>query len=712
MNQEGWFIIDEEGGRLPLIGASLRVTAAGGLAEVVLEQRFANPRPTPLTVIYSFPLPLDAAVAGFSFTIGDRRIAGELEGRQAARERFEQALLEGRSAGLVDQDRSTLFTQELGNIPAGAEVTATLVIEQRLRWLEEGQWEWRFPTAAGPRFQRADDAPGGDLAIARGPLPVRLQLALDLRDPGAAPESPSHRLRSSHGAVSFADAAGVPLDRDVVVRWTATPDARLERARPAAGAVAYGLLTVVPPRGERRPLPRDLIVLLDTSGSMSGAPLQQARAIIAALLDGLAPDDRFELVAFAREVRRFGPEPLPVAARGEALAWLGALEAGGGTEMRRGIEEALRPLRPDSQRQVVLVTDGLIGGEPGVVKAIAERLPAGACLHTVGVGSAPNRSLTGPAARVGRGLEVVVGLGEDVERAAQRLVARTSAPLVLDLSLGGSALVEHAPRRLPDLFAGSPALIGLCLRPEGGTLVVSGRTAAGPWRQTLAVPATAAGEGRPGVAHLFGREQIEDLETRLAAGETPGPLERQIEQLALALGLSSRFTSWVAVHEEARQPGGPIHRVRMPQQLPHGMSIEAAGLRRAPALLMRPVRPLLVASPATVVRGFVPPHDQLAGGPARPAAGMVSLPEERVLTGVARVTAEGLVVRLASGEALACGPETLVELLDERGGASPGRVLRVSEGESLEIVLALDPARPPPRALLIGEGARRVRVLL
>jgi Ca-activated chloride channel family protein len=730
--KEGWLIAPDDGTELPLVGARLRATARGGLAEVVLEQRFRNPRPTPLTVLYTFPLPLDAAVAGFAFTIGDRRIVGELERRQDARARFEEALLEGKTAALLDEDRPTLFRQELGNIPPGAEVTALLTIDQRLAWVDEGQdegvWEWRFPTAAGPRYTRDGDGDGaGDVdGLSSDALPARLALELSI-DEGAVPESPSHRLLVADGRVAIEPTA---LDRDLVVRWRARREPGLEGAR--RGDESCGLLTVVPPAaGQRAPLPRDLVVLLDTSGSMTGEPLRQARAVVAALLDGLGERDTLEMIAFAREPQRWRAGPLAVTAdvRGDARAWLAALEAGGGTEMRRGIEEALRPLRPDSQRQVVLVTDGLIGGEMAVVRSVAEGLPAGARLHTVGVGSAVNRSLTGPASRAGRGVEVVVGLGEDAERAARRLVARTAAPLVVDVTLSGTALRHHAPARLPDLFAGAPLLITLALRPEGGTLAVEGRSASGRWHQTLSVPPIAPGAGRAAVVNLYGRERIEDLETRLAAGDGQEPLEREIERLGLELGISTRLTSWVAVGETTTARGGPIHRVRMPQQLPHGMSVDALGLRRGgdgraitttmTAMVAMP-SPRMLEPPATfVVRGFVPPRAQL-GGPPSPAPTVLSgpsWPSERMLNAVSSTEGDVLVVRfLVEGGALVWPGQ--IELVGAHGETRQALVLEsplpgiLDDGVPVELRLAVDPALPVPRALLISQGRERVRVLL
>ncbi len=176
------------------------------------------------------------------------------------------------------------------------------------------------------------------------------------------------------------------------------------------------------------------------------------------------------MIEFGDRPRRWktGSTIADAANRKHALAWLRSLGASGGTEMTAGILEALSTLRPDAQRQVVLVTDGQIGYEQEVLSQICARLPAHSRLHVVGVGSAVNRSLTRPAARAGGGVEVVVGIDEDAERAAARIVRRTARPLVTDLHIEGSALVEHAPQRGADLFAGAPAFVSLQLRAEGG----------------------------------------------------------------------------------------------------------------------------------------------------------------------------------------------------------------------------------------------------
>jgi Ca-activated chloride channel homolog len=614
----GGRLVTADGRTLPLRGVTLRADARGGVARVVLEQRFANLYQEPLAVTYLLPLPADGAVSSFAFTIGERRIVGEVDRRAAARERFEEAIASGRSAALVEQERSSLFTQEIGNIPPGAEVVAELTIDQKLLWLDEGAWEWRFPTVAMPRYQgaagRVADAARISVDVADAPLSARARLSLTIADrivAGRRAESPSHALRAApDGTVELVAEEGARLDRDVVVRWavaTATPGVTLDVARPADGKPhagrGYGLLTLVPSAraASATAVARDLCLLIDTSGSMSGEPLAQACRVLEAMVDTLSDGDSLEMIEFSNAPRRWKKKPVRTDAktRAEARKWLRALAASGSTEMRHALAEALAPLRDESQRQIVLVSDGAIGFESEIVADIGKRLPRASRLHTVGVGSAVNRSLTGPAARAGRGVEVVIGLGEDPERAARRICARTAAPLVVDLVLEGSALIEHAPTRLPDLFAGAPALIAVALRPEGGELVARGRTAAGEWRQRIAVAPVAAGSGAGGVVALFGREAVEDLETRLCAGEDAATIDAAIERVGLEFQIATRVTSWVAVSESPMvDPTAPTRKERLPHELPYGVSVDGVGLRHGMPAPMQAAAPSLMRTRA------------------------------------------------------------------------------------------------------------------
>lgn len=643
----GGRLVSIDGRTLPLTGASLVADAKAGVVQVKLSQTFHNPHAEPLRVTYSLPLPADGAVSGFSFTIGDQRIVGEVDTKKQARQRFEDAVLEGRTAAILDQERTSLFTQEVGNVPPRLSVVCEVTIDQKLAWLADGFWEWRFPTVVAPRYLgqpgRVADHAKVTVDVADQAMPVKLSLGMTIRDrlaDGFRPESPSHPMHTVRGLastdVTFAD-DGVSLDRDVVVRWKAAQlkiGVELDVARPGKGPASehsFGLLTLVPPAVEAKmnAVSRDLIVLLDTSGSMSGLPLDQARRFTAALIDTLQDHDTLELIEFSSSPRRWKSQPVSATPsnRKEAQSWLSKLRASGGTEMASGIIEALSPLRQEAMRQVVLITDGLIGSEHEVLTAISQRLPSGSRVHTIGVGSGVNRSLTQPAARAGRGVELVMGLGEDVEVAIRRLLARTTAPLITDVELTGDALVMSAPQRLPDVYSGSPALLSMKLKASGGTLIVRGRTAAGDFEETVQVKALDRAEGSRAVSTLFARELVEDLETQRIV--EPG---RQVDAAVQALGLdfqiSTRLTSWVAISEQMTvDPRLPRRNVTQPHELAFGMSAEGLGLRGGSAAPVAAAPAMLRMSPAA--RPMMASKTLAGGGPRKEEAEKAASTESR-----------------------------------------------------------------------------------
>ena len=628
---------------LPLRGTAVSCRAGAGIARVVLAQTFANPHAEALHVTYTFPLPADAAVSGFQFRIGDKVIVGDIDKKRAARERFEEAVLAGQTAAILEEDRSSLFSQEIGNVPPGAEVVVEIALDMKLRWQGDGMWERRFPLAAAPRYLGASghvaDAKKIAFDVAES-MPVRASLSMTVSDAvasGRSPESPSHPLSCAASAGGFDVMLGggnaATLDRDVVVQWPVSSGkigVSCEVAGPREGrlADAHALLTIVPPHksAQAKPVKRDVTFLLDTSGSMGGAPIDQAKRIVLAMLDGLGDDDRFEMIEFSNQPRRYKLKfsAATRAEKAEAAKWIRSLRASGGTEMLEGILEALRPSAERKARassQVVLITDGLIGFEQEIVAAILQLLPGDARLHTVGVGSSVNRSLTGPAARAGKGIEVVLGLADDPERAAMRLRARSDAPIVVDVEASGDALLETAPMKVPDLFAGAPVLLSARVRARGGEIVLRGKHAEGTWEERITLKPGDFGSGNDAVVTLFGREAVEDAEMRLAAGENKARIDGVIEALGLAYKISTRLTSWVAIDPSASvDPRDPSRRANVPQALAHGLSAEGVGLRNGAT----PPPAMGYGAPALNAPAFAPAFARRAGG-AIPGAGRARL---------------------------------------------------------------------------------------
>ncbi|WP_419190936.1 VIT domain-containing protein [Saltatorellus ferox] len=606
----GAALVSTEGQSLPLGETRIETEAQGGIARVKLVQSFVNTGSEPLRVSYLLPLPEKAAVSGFSFELDGQVTRGVVQTREDARANFEEALLEGRSAAILEEESSTLFRQEVGNVPAGAEIVVTVELDQKLIWqAAAGAWEWRFPTVVAPRYQRPEipDAEVERVKVQVADLPAgehlgtRARLDLRIRDERSGEvASPSHRFRVSDlsGAagtgVSFLDAegeggAGVPLDRDIVLRWpvaAAAPGVSLsvESAKVGEASGLYGLLTLVPPAQPKRTIPRDLIVLLDTSGSMSGEPLAQAVAVVSALIDSLGEDDRLELLEFSSSVSRWkrGARQATPRKRASAKRWLQSLQASGSTDMHGAILESLSLLGPESQRQVLVVTDGLIGGEKQLVHDVVKRLPAACRVHTLGIGHGVNRTLTAGAALAGRGVEQIVAPGEDPSSATRELLASMNQPILVDLKISGGAVRETAIGPM-DVYAGTPSLIPVRLETDAkgrpkGKIVIEGRTADGVWKRTLDVSAAAAGSGAN--AALFARERVQQLETFDFRARSSTATDAEIERLGLDYQIATRRTSWVAISEARTvDPNEPTRSVEMPHELGAGLSAEGLGLR-------------------------------------------------------------------------------------------------------------------------------------
>jgi len=582
----GCELVTADGRTLALTAASLRVDARGGIARCVLEQRFENKFDERLHVTYRMPLPADGAVSGYAFTIGDRVVRGVVDRKQKARERFERAIASGHTAALLEQERADIFTQSLGNIPPGEAITVAIEIDQRLVWLPEGEWELRFPTVIGPRYigtaDTMNDARATHVKVTTEPLGVHVSAHIAIGDAitgGRRATSPTHSLTKDDGGLSLG--GGVRLDRDIVVRWPVaapSPGLSLAIARPAKGDESFGLLTIVPPARDAKatPVARDLIVLLDTSGSMDGGPLEKAKQVVALLIDSLEERDRFELIEFNYQPTRYqdAPEHATAAAKKAAIKWVASRRADGGTEMRAGVLEALKTLRIGAQRQIVVVTDGYVGGEHQILVALQQRLPASCRLHVLGVGSAVNRSLAIALARVGRGAEVILGIDEDAERGAKRLLDRTTLPMLTNVTISGDALVAQAPEQMPDVFEGSPCLAALMLSTEGGEIIVRGETASGAWEQRTRVQPLRSGDGNQGIVALYGRERVADLEARTMLD----PADGQIEEVGLRFQIATRLTSWIAV-DETRVVTGTERTQNVPQELPYGTKAQSFGLR-------------------------------------------------------------------------------------------------------------------------------------
>lgn len=549
----------------------VHLAVTGVVAEVEVRQRFRNDTTRWLEGDYTFPLPVDAALAGMTLEIGERRIEGEIREREAAREAYEAARAEGRRTSLVGQEAGNLFRTRVANVGPGEEVGVTLRYTELLGYRDE-HFSLRFPTTLTPRYGEGGAGPA-DQSV--GPL----TLTVDLRPgvPTAYVEAPHHDVRVERRGEAFritlAEGATAP-DRDFELVW-----APLLGQAPRAALMTqehegdrYGLLLFVPPQPEfRTPRARELILVIDRSGSMGGEPIRQARESLRLAVGSLDERDRFNVIAFASDVDRLFPAPVPAipANIGRAIAWLDRLSADGGTDMAPALAAATAGRPPEGTvRQIVFVTDGAVGGERQLFAQIARDL-GDARLFTVGIGAAPNAYFMRKAAEFGRGSYSYVGSEAQVAERMDALLSRLEHPLLTDLCADWPGAAEAYPPQLPDLYRGEPLVVAVRLgAATKGPIRLCGRLEDGWWEETLE-----PGDAHPGfaVATLWARRKVEGLMDDLVLGADPEAVRAEVVRLALAHRLVTRFTSLVAVDRTpARSAAAAQARIRFGHAAPSG----------------------------------------------------------------------------------------------------------------------------------------------
>ena len=628
------------------VGTEILARVTGHTGRIEVTQRFTNPRDEWVEGLYVFPLPSDAAVDSLEMQVGDRVIRGEIQPREQARETYEKARDAGRRASLVEQERPNLFTTSVANIPPGGEITVRIAYLTVIPW-RDARYTLKLPLAVTPRF--SPDMPLDTPLDAAAPLAAlraraanqwleatttpervgpavqeaRIEVELNAGLPLAQLESRSHEIAVEAGGAGAGGrqvlAAAAPMDRDFELSWTPVlaPDTQAALYTETFGGEAYVLLLLVPPAWGLSPgqsPPRDVIFIIDTSGSMGGPPMEQAKRALALGITRLGPQDRFNVIEFNSKARALFRAPMPLDAntRRTAQRFVAGLEANGGTHMRPALELALAmPATSGLLRQVVFVTDGSVSNEAELL-ALVEQGLGEARLFSVGIGPAPNDWFMRELATAGRGSYTFIPDPAAVAVRMGELFQKLEQPALVDLELhwpGGQApeLATPLPR---DLYSGDPVAVVARLGPVLGTVprtgpavTLLGYADGSAWSRQVPLQALA---GEAGIARLWARERIAELgrHKRLTSGAMTGRLSREqldaeIEAVAMHYGLVSERTSLVAVDvTPARPEGAPGRLEQAPTAAPAGTawSRSAAFARTAtPAAMLAWLGTVLLA---------------------------------------------------------------------------------------------------------------------
>lgn len=588
---------------LPVIATKVRGEVSGFVAEVHVTQTFVNPFDDFIEATYVFPLPEQAAVHAMVMHLPDRDVVAEIKQREEAQQIYDEAVSAGRTAALLDQERPNLFTQKVGNIPPGDVIEIELSYVEALPY-DGGVSSFVFPTVVGPRYipgqplvsgagtTRVSDAaritPGilGELESTpqRVDLELTLKPGLDIR----ALHSPSHDIEVVQ---PFEDQATVKTRRsDSVPNKDFILNVDLRGAQPKLALLAdrqpgkpgYATLQVQPPALPQSGdvVAKDLFFVVDTSGSMSGEPLDAAKRMVVEALNNMNGSDRFTIMRFDDHVSELSAKPLtntPANVK-SGLEFIAAMDGGGGTEMISGVRRALEG-KPEAGRVriVFFLTDGYIGNDDEILAAVASENVAHARLFSMGVGSSVNRYLLAGMARLGRGEMQVMRQDQAVEPFVQRFYSRVRNPLLTDIELAFEGVqVERADAdaRLPDLFDSQPLLLNLRYQQPGkGTLVLRGRYGGKRYEQRVAIELPDAAS-RPAIASLWARGRIAALDDEEVV--RPGGRKEEITALGLEHHLMTKYTSFVAVDRAMTRPQhAPLIPVEQRLPLPEGMSRQA-----------------------------------------------------------------------------------------------------------------------------------------
>ena len=596
----------------PTLHTEVHITITGLIARTTVRQEFENPGTNWAEGIYVFPLPETAAVDHLRMKIGERLIEGIIKERAQAKKLYAAAKREGRKASLIEQERPNMFTTSVANI--GPKETITIEIEyQETVHYDHAQFSLRFPMVVGPRYipgspdfsyEQVLNVEGKGWAKNTAQVPDASRITPPVQHPAQrainpvsltvdiAPGFPLagltstyhdiHTIKNEDGGHRITLKENVVLaNRDFELKWSPTdhrfPQGTIFTERHQGKS--YALLMIMPPTqtfADRISVSRDITFVIDTSGSMHGTSIEQAKLALQLALTGLKSHDRFNIIQFNNGTQALFSNSQPVTSRTiqQASRYVNSLVAEGGTEMLPALLEALQEQETASQlRQVVFMTDGQIGNEEELFRAIQQHLSE-TRLFTVGIGSAPNSYFMRKASKFGRGTFTYIGKTTEVQDKMDRLFQKLEHPVLTDMTIEFSEAheMEVVPEPIPDLYLGEPLMIALRTTNLPVQMTVKGHIGHTPWTKTLDLKKA---HERQGLAVYWARQKISSLMNTFK-GKAKDAVRDQVIELAMRHHLVSRYTSLVAIDVTPVRPSTqPLATHAIKTNLPYGQNYTA-----------------------------------------------------------------------------------------------------------------------------------------
>lgn len=538
----------------------VKVTIRDQVAVTEIDQVFVNPNPYQLEGTYIFPIPENASISAFSMFIDGKEMPGELLEKDKARGIYEDIVRSMRDPALLEYAGRDMFKASIFPIPARGEKRVKLSY-QEICPADGGMVRYRYPL----NTEKFSSRPLEDVSVVvdiSGKLPIKNITC------------PSHRVevvRKGDTAARVAyEEKNVTPDRDMVLYYALAEREfalNLLTFRPDPGRKGWFMLLLSPNTDDAKIQPKDVCFVMDTSGSMQGRKIEQAKAALRFCVQALNPGDRFNIVPFATEARTFADGLIDATPEnvGKAVEFVDTIEALGGTAIDEALTKALG-MSPDSARpyMVVFVTDGLptIGEtkEPVILQNVTSRNKGNVRLFAFGVGNDVNTHLLDKLAEQNRGSREYVAETEDLEFKVSTFFTKVSHPVLSDLELSfpGMEVTDLYPKKLPDLFRGSQlSLVGRYAGSGGAAVQLVGKIAGNSKKIAHDVTFPAEAKENDFLPRLWAIRKIGFLLDEIRLHGENEELKKEVVRLAKLYGVVTPYTSFLVLEDQARQSPPP-----------------------------------------------------------------------------------------------------------------------------------------------------------
>lgn len=596
----------------PLKDTKVTADISGYVARVTVKQKFVNPSNSKIEAVYTFPLSENSAVDEMTMKIGDRTISGTIKKREEARAIYDQARNDGYVASLLDQERTNIFTQSVANIEPGKEIEITIKYIETLPY-ESGKYTFAFPTVVGPRFVPGQAVTGGpqgsgfnhntnqvpDASLIT-PMPTLggtragHNISIDVHLNGGMPisevNSALHQVDTkaidgNKMDISLTDKETIP-NKDFVLTWNVAQDSLKSgylTYKEAGEKEGFFTLMLMPPKRVTKDIvaPKEMIFVIDCSGSQSGAPLDKAKETMLYILEHMNDNDTFQIITFNNSVQTFADKPQLSSPemKNKAKAFIKSIEAQGGTWMAPAVEKACSmPNDSHRLRIVTFMTDGYVGNDYEIL-GMVKKFRGASRWFPFGTGNSVNRTLIDGISKEGGGESEYVLLNSSAQEAGKKFYDRISSPVLTDVKLAfdGLDVKEVYPKEVSDVWAEKPLYFkGKYTAAKAGTITLTGFAQGKPYKQSIKVDFANQNLNNPGIPSLWARAKVDRLMSEDWFGAQQGTVNKEIKDEIVATALKhhimTQYTSFVAVDNSRKTDGDKATKTDVPIEMPDGVS--------------------------------------------------------------------------------------------------------------------------------------------